>query len=464
MRMLDQVFLLSHSGLTAFRLCAGRVVEAIHFDDSDAGRQAFARYLAEGRALPTALLVDRADEEFRIETVPHVVRARGELLARHGVRLFGGTQFRSARVLGREAQGRRDDRVLFSALTHPEALDPWLAAMAEAHLPVAAIESVAAVSARMLAVLHTRGTVLLALAGAGELRQSVFVDGILQFSRLAPLAGPEPEVKAQALRAEVMRTWHYVQRQVLASDPGPIVTHVVADTALAGPLAGPGTADLAVTALPTVAAALGCSHHTAQDAGVLLAELMARAASNRYARKEERRHYMRLRRRRAITTACWCVAAMALLAATHELGMGLGARATAVALSAETAALHARLAGDTQPDEAARVRAEVEAADRLLASRRSPRAVLGGVGAVLAAFPEIQLDTLAFDLAGDTDAAPHASLSLRGHMGAPRIPPERFAAFTEALRSSTNHRELHVTAPPHGETAAFELALELASP
>ncbi|MGE0080940.1 MAG: hypothetical protein AB7U81_06560 [Thiohalomonadaceae bacterium] len=459
MSALAQVFLLSHAGLTAFRLCVGRVCEAVHFDDSEAGRQAFARHLADAPALPAALLVDRADEEYRIETVPHILRDRAELLARHGARLFGDTPFRSARVLGREAHGRRDDRVVFSALSRPEALRPWLACMGEARVPLAAIESVAAVGTQMLPALRARGVALLAVVGTHELRQSLFENGVLLFSRLVPLAGHDPEARAQALRAELARTLHYLRRQALFVSERETSTHVVADEVLARELEQQDGTGLEITALPTLAAALACSAHAAHDPGVLMAELMARKVSNRYARKEERRHYLHWHLVRGVAAACWAGAAAAMIGTVYDVGLALGSHAIAQVARAEAAQMEMQVVDDTLVIEAARMRAEVEAADRLLAGRQSHRVLLERTGAVLAAFPEIELDALTFAQPALTES--QTELALRGRMNGPGV---RFDAFVHTLRSLPDHPEVHMETSPRGEAAAFALMLKVVTP
>ena len=94
-------------------------------------------------------------------------------------------------------EGRRDDRILFSAIVRPERIEPWLDAL-RGH-EVAGIHSLPMVSAGLLPLLGAEaGRVLLATeSGEGHLRQTFFEDGRLVLSRLAPLPSGEPADRAR---------------------------------------------------------------------------------------------------------------------------------------------------------------------------------------------------------------------------------------------------------------------------
>ncbi len=72
------------------------------------------------------------------------------LLDRKLNQMFRGTPFRHAVVLDRESAGRRDDRVLYTSITNPELLTPWLDLLDAARAPLVGIYSAPLLSARLL--------------------------------------------------------------------------------------------------------------------------------------------------------------------------------------------------------------------------------------------------------------------------------------------------------------------------
>ena len=119
------------------------------FAVSGAGAAEFERYLATSGPTPTHLFVDLAEEDFRLDTVPHVGAGdREAILDRKLAQIFRNTPYRHALLQGRETEGRRDDRVLYTAITNPEVLRPWLDMLERLEVPLAGIHSAAVFSAR----------------------------------------------------------------------------------------------------------------------------------------------------------------------------------------------------------------------------------------------------------------------------------------------------------------------------
>jgi hypothetical protein len=433
---LTRVLLITTAGATVYRLRRAQVYEAFSFEDSPTGHDGFARYVAEDPGAPVGVLVDRPDEAFRLEQVPHVRMDRGNLLNRHLARLFPDTGYRHALVLGRATQGRRDDRVLFSALLRPDTLQPWLSRLAEARVPVAAVTSVAFISARLLEPLGCTGDALIASYGEGGLRQTVFIGGELRFSRLAPLPDSSADHLADTMAAEIARTIQYLQRPDDAKQIDQISTHLVAGPELhSGAATGNGA--LRLHAGSQLARAMGCSGHAGRDSYVLFAELLARGEPNRYAGPAERRHYVHALGLRALQLTCVALAFGMALASARNL------YATLAANEATAAARHALAAAAPEPGaavdiaEAARIRDLVTTADRHLATRLHARPLLERTGAVLAQFPEFQLEDLSFTIETDPPADPNGAITLHGHIagstGDRRTLTQRFDALVAAM-------------------------------
>ena len=197
-----------------------RTIRAVADFTADEAGYAELRGNVEGAApRPIHVLVDLVEEDFRRETAPHVHGpARRSVLKTRSTRLFPGTPYVSARREGRMPEGRRDDRVLFSAIVRPERVEPWLDALRG--LEVAGVHSLPIVSAGLLPLLGAgTGRVLLVTeSGDRELRQTYFEDGRLTLSRLATLPPGEPADRARHIVAEVERLVHHLGRSGRSSE------------------------------------------------------------------------------------------------------------------------------------------------------------------------------------------------------------------------------------------------------
>lgn len=190
-----RVFLFTGTSLAVYRQEGKCLVRPYVFRHSRVGLQEFVNYLDEDPWTPVRFLVDFMEEEFRIETIPHVFGSdKRALLANRQRRLFRNTPYRHTVFQGRETGGRRDDTVLFAAVIHPEALQPWLDPIAERRIPLVGICSLPIWSKRLLSRLQANSAsgvsdyVLLVHRNAdGGLRQSFFYRQHLKVSRLAAM-------------------------------------------------------------------------------------------------------------------------------------------------------------------------------------------------------------------------------------------------------------------------------------
>ncbi len=136
-----------------------RIAARREFAVSGAGASAFELYLANLRDAPTHLFTDLAEEDFRLDTIPHVSgRDRDAILNRKLAQIFRSTPYRHALLQGREQDGRRDDRVFYTAITNPELLRPWLEMLERLRVPLAGIHSAAMFSGTLLIAEETTRT------------------------------------------------------------------------------------------------------------------------------------------------------------------------------------------------------------------------------------------------------------------------------------------------------------------
>ncbi|HXS51885.1 MAG TPA: hypothetical protein VN782_05085 [Usitatibacter sp.] len=208
-----QFLYLTNSQLVAMVAQGKRIAERREFAVTAAGAAQFEAWLALHASMPVRLFTDLAEEDFRLDAIPHVgSRDRDAILARKLAQMFRNTPFRHAVVQGRESEGRRDDRVLYTAITNPEVLRPWLDAIERLNVPLGGIYSAAVFSSTMLEALDLLfpHTLLVTFTPGGAMRQTYFKDREIKFSRLTPIDPEEGQSLGTLISEETSRTWQYL--------------------------------------------------------------------------------------------------------------------------------------------------------------------------------------------------------------------------------------------------------------
>jgi len=173
-----------------------RLVEEWVFSEDEAGARNFNRAVSTAGGRPLEILTDLVEEDYRFEHLPHVIGPeRGALFGRKLEQYYRSTPYRHAAVLGRAREGRRDDQVLFSAITNPGLLSPWLDLTEKLEAPVRGIYSVPLVSKALLSGIAVSHVLLLTWEKHAGLRQTYFVDSNLRFTRLTGAVGNESLVE-----------------------------------------------------------------------------------------------------------------------------------------------------------------------------------------------------------------------------------------------------------------------------
>ena len=126
-------------------------LSAAQYFSADAGGRAQFSALLQSNHSPVYLLVDLIEEDFRYETVPHLRGSdRTALLQRKFDQYYRSTPFRKALLQIRQQEGRRDDEMLFTALTNPALIQPWLEILHKNCAPLAGIYSVPDISTPLI--------------------------------------------------------------------------------------------------------------------------------------------------------------------------------------------------------------------------------------------------------------------------------------------------------------------------
>ena len=191
----------------------GAIVERDVFGATELGMSAFTTYIAQHQGIATYIVTDLIEEDFRLDTVPHL---RGSdldaVIGRKLAQLYRASPFRHGIIQGREEEGRRDDKILYHAVTNPEILKPLLAAIERAEIPLEGIYSSAVLSGKLLEALQTffQHTLLVTIVPDFGLRQTYFQNKQIKFSRLTPIIFDEGQPAGELIAAETSRTWQYL--------------------------------------------------------------------------------------------------------------------------------------------------------------------------------------------------------------------------------------------------------------
>ncbi|MDM8566770.1 hypothetical protein QUF74_14095 [Candidatus Halobeggiatoa sp. HSG11] len=197
----------------------------------------FNEYLSKDLKTPIYWLLDTVKEEYQMATLPHVVgKDRNDLIRHRKKRLFQDTSYSHAVLQDREKEGRKDDRILFIALSNPEILQPWLKLIVAHKVPLVGIYSVPLLSQQLLNFLPKTAYTLLITDNSpttpASIRQSFFRNQKLQLSRLIPLHAnaTEPQEYANYVLRQITTTQHYLENNRLLPEVGALSIIILTTT------------------------------------------------------------------------------------------------------------------------------------------------------------------------------------------------------------------------------------------
>jgi hypothetical protein len=194
-------------------LWSGRGLAALRaFEDDEAGRAGFISFLRSAGPLPVYLLADTVDEDYRFETLPHVLSGdRREMVERKLKQLYRNTPFYGAQLLEREESKRRDDRYLFASITNPEIFNPWLPVLMEAKAAIVGVFPLPIVSMALVKRLGLEEeNLLLVSRNTAGVRQTFVKTRQFRLSRLTPIRPTAESTFRDAFVEEVRNTRMYL--------------------------------------------------------------------------------------------------------------------------------------------------------------------------------------------------------------------------------------------------------------
>jgi len=411
-----RIILINFEGLTVYGLDNDRLMKLAVFIDDDVGHDKFRTYIIDESLIKISMVIDSPAEDFIIEKVVHVSPyERKSFLNRKLEQHFRNVEFRSAKVLGRDESGRRDDRVLFSAITQTRSIDNWIRVMLEEEVSIKSITSPAFAICKVARELglDTRNDMLLVNWQRNGIRQSLISNHKLMFSRLTPLPIDAGADLPKAILEATLQSKDYLERiDLLKTDQAPEL-HVVS----------PVLEDDAFENQPNAADFGGIVHHNSIDlmpiekyggpqneitAILLCLDWGVRngAFGNIYASPASMRFTKLRLQRNLVALACLVVLSVAGLITSPVLDEALQSRANfqsitqgMLPIQQQYDDLTAQFPATPIPSEALAL--VVNTYDMIDSQNHHPNELLSAVSDVIAQHPTISLTSLVWNLKGD---------------------------------------------------------------
>ncbi|MBI3479523.1 MAG: hypothetical protein HY016_04070 [Nitrosomonadales bacterium] len=394
---------LSANHLHAQLMTGDRIALQRDFTDTAEGLTDFASFLLDAK-YPTFLLADLIEEDFRLEVVPHLSgSSRTALLNRKFDQFYRNTPFRKATRLQRQLTGRRDDEMLFSALTNPALITSWLNIMKEQQTPLAGIYSVPQISAPLIKNSPSNHLLLISWEKLSGLRQTYFSEHRLQISRLTPV---HADLNFQdAVVNELARTYQYLKSLSLLP-PGQtldvrILCHANDHSVLSEKLSHSTDMHFDFSDIEEAGRQFKINYRfTDSDASqIFLHQLTSKRPHTHYANAEHTRYYSLWKMRRALNWSSAMLLLSSLLWAAANLWQSTGNATETETLRTQTQRIIKEAQQITQnfphtlvPSDD--MKASVSAIRKLEHAIPAPQIFLKPISTALDHFPQIELHDL----------------------------------------------------------------------
>ena len=227
---MKRIFYYSGYRLTVFHWQNNECIATYAFNPSEEGIDKFQTYLKATANTPVRMLVDLIEEDFKKETIPHVGAAdRKAIVSRLIDRQYRKSKdYVQYKVLEREKTGRKDDVLLYSVLSNPEILEPWLKPMQATGTAISGIWSLPLLSPRLFKKLNTqaKNVLLVSQQVPSNLRQTFIRNGRFESSRSA-VVNLEDAPIGEYISSEVEQTIRFLSNQRHIGFDEKIEVHII---------------------------------------------------------------------------------------------------------------------------------------------------------------------------------------------------------------------------------------------
>lgn len=322
--MLQQIFYVTQSSLRVWSLAAVASGENKQFGNDSRGLQEFDQFLAGNPDLRRAMLVDVIEEEFALEKIPKLgARDSAELIRRRGERKFRRTPFRLS-VLQRKSTGDSAERkVLHSAISNHELVEPWMQIIQNHKTPLSGIYSVPLMSPSIVKRLFTSTNSVMFVAPhqGDKIRQVFLQDGEVRSARLSRGATVADEDYAQFVITELTRGRRYLERTRLLGSMEMLDVCVIAEADTARKIQslvdGSSQDHFQFISTSEASRLLGCAEPASIDRfeEIFLAMVARKRPAQSYAANGENRYWIMRRIRNTFINAAITAAAVSSVVA-----------------------------------------------------------------------------------------------------------------------------------------------------
>jgi len=400
---------LTGTGVAVYDWRECRLEGAYYFPATEAGLDQFSRYLSETPNVPTYIMADLLEEEYRLEVIPHVFgRDRKALIQHRLARLFRDTPYVYSQIQGRMPDGRRDDKILLTALTNPKTLAPWLQHLSRHQEQLAAIWSLPLVSDRLMRQVggEASNALLISMHSASGLRQSYFENGYLKISRLVRVPGLErTQSPSTYILREVENIRRYLVSMRLFMQDRPLDVYILSHGAIRADLEKrvESTSMINFHLPDVVAVAAECGmgdYPDSSNCDALLAHLvMQRPPANHYAGKQDRRHFRIFRARTVMYAASVVLLVVSIVVSGMNMVDGISLKEQSIASARQGNYYQARYQMAREklpatPVEAGAMKQAVEIVDTVRLYRAVPAHLMAAISAVLYHYPDLRIDKI----------------------------------------------------------------------
>lgn len=235
--------LVSDEVVSLVRVHGGSMDRLGVFSNDEAGINRFAD-MVKARKLKAAgknfrILANVIGEDYRAEKVAHLIgKYRTDFHKRRMQKLFRNTPYCMSEVQGREERGRREDNVLFYGILTEDKITPWVSAILRAEGVIVGVYNVAMVSPQIVKQLNvdmSGNCLLVTLHEQGLMRQTLFRDKKMRFSRVSKVAADDAAQTAESLKRETERVIQYMNAQKVPVGDG-INIHFICPSAMVSQL------------------------------------------------------------------------------------------------------------------------------------------------------------------------------------------------------------------------------------
>lgn len=199
----------------------GKQLQAHHvFAHEETAYAAFDHFLSQYPKHDVFVLVDAMEEEYRIETLPHVAgAARRTMIERKLTQFSRNSEYRAAQWVGQDFQKRREDLYLFASLANAEFMQVWIDLIQQRAMSLVGVYLLPLTWPYIAQQMKLEAThLLLCEKLSSGLRQTYLHQGRVRLSRLISMQHVKPEQLAYFYLVEIEKTRLYLLSQRLIDD------------------------------------------------------------------------------------------------------------------------------------------------------------------------------------------------------------------------------------------------------